>query len=638
MPRPAPPLFEELFCAKTPLRDTYPELTDGEPLKRLSSLNVFIGVNNSGKSRLLRGLFASQQDRFLPFIAKEHNALISEVRAKIHELKSQYGAPTDRNFNTTLDQLQDIGVVRQAADILQPFINAVSVLSNCQSTTRQPPNPQNATEYQKYAEQLKPQLERLRSACPAMDSLARWYIPALRGLRHPSDGRDLFRARAKKDHFAATELGHVAPERNQGILLSSNIRHEIFAGLDLYVFIHDYLLGSFEQREKIRQFEEFLGVEFFDGQRVTLIPRVNDDVVHVKIGNEAEQPIYNLGDGIQQIIILTFPIFLLADKPLLLFIEEPELFLHPGLQRKLIRALIDTPGIARQTFVATHSNHFLDITLEESRISVFRFRKYPLPSNQQEVTPAFSIQPLSNKDFPFLRELGVTNSSVMLANCTIWVEGITDRLYFQKYLELYWAHTNQSYVEGIHFAFVEYGGACITHWSFLENEPHPIDAERLCGELFLIVDCDKGKDVRHAKLQEKLGDRFRRLGCREVENLLSPTVIKRVVASYEGVDDINLAKNFEQNDYRDDYLGTFIEDSVLPDNLKSKRQRNAQAIGNKGAYAAESGTLKDKLGFASKAIAAMNSVDDLSMDARKLCEEVTSFIQNHNPELRTINR
>ena len=33
--------------------------------------------------------------------------------------------------------------------------------------------------------------------------------------------------------------------------------------------------------------------------------------------------------------------------------------------------------------------------------------------------------------------LGVRNSSVFLANSTIWIEGITDRLYLKKYMEVY---------------------------------------------------------------------------------------------------------------------------------------------------------------------------------------------------------
>ncbi len=42
-----------------------------------------------------------------------------------------------------------------------------------------------------------------------------------------------------------------------------------------------------------------------------------------------------------------------------------------------------------------------------------------------------------DRDRDLLASLGVKPSSVYLANCTIWVEGITDRLYITKYMEKY---------------------------------------------------------------------------------------------------------------------------------------------------------------------------------------------------------
>jgi AAA15 family ATPase/GTPase len=100
--------------------------------------------------------------------------------------------------------------------------------------------------------------------------------------------------------------------------------------------VKDLLLGNLQEREIVYEFQKFLGIEFFNNQEIALIPSKNSDVLKVKIGNEKEQEIYNLGDGIQSIIILTFPLFLNKNKYMLVFLEEPELFLHPGLQRKLL--------------------------------------------------------------------------------------------------------------------------------------------------------------------------------------------------------------------------------------------------------------------------------------------------------------
>jgi hypothetical protein len=41
-----------------------------------------------------------------------------------------------------------------------------------------------------------------------------------------------------------------------------------------------------------------------------------------------------------------------------------------------------------------------------------------------------------------------------------------------------------------HYSFVEYSGANIVHWSFLDK-CSGIDVDRLCGKLFLVSDRDK---------------------------------------------------------------------------------------------------------------------------------------------------
>ena len=128
---------------------------------------------------------------------------------------------------------------------------------------------------------------------------------------------------------------------------------------------------------------------------------------------------------------------------------------------------------------------------------------------------------------------------MFLSNCTIWVEGITDRLYFRHYLKLYFEHLKEKddssieFKEDFHYSFVEYGGLNITHWSFLDNEEHPINVDTLCGKLFLIADKDKNKDERHKELEKKLGDRFYCLRCKRVENLLSKEVLLKVIEDYE---------------------------------------------------------------------------------------------------------
>lgn len=60
---------------------------------------------------------------------------------------------------------------------------------------------------------------------------------------------------------------------------------------------------------------------------------------------------------------------------ILVFIEEPEQLLHPGFQRKLIEVLLNCEDFSNfQFFFTSHSNHFLDITLDYDDVSIFTIK------------------------------------------------------------------------------------------------------------------------------------------------------------------------------------------------------------------------------------------------------------------------
>ena len=73
---------------------------------------------------------------------------------------------------------------------------------------------------------------------------------------------------------------------------------------------------------------------------------------------------------------MTYPLFFNKGKNLKIYIEEPDVYLHPGFQRILIETLLNTKGFEDfQYFFTTHSNHFLDMTLDYKEISVYKFTK-----------------------------------------------------------------------------------------------------------------------------------------------------------------------------------------------------------------------------------------------------------------------
>lgn len=143
----------------------------------------------------------------------------------------------------------------------------------------------------------------------------------------PLSEEDIYQERTIEDYF------NIGTIRENGKLT-------IFTGLESYDLLKSYAHGDFNERNLIEKYQAYLSENFFDGEEVYLIPKEKDkNIISIKIGNEFERPIYELGDGLQSIINITFPLFLNLKEieetdNVLVFIEEPEIHLHPALQKK----------------------------------------------------------------------------------------------------------------------------------------------------------------------------------------------------------------------------------------------------------------------------------------------------------------
>lgn len=576
-------------------------------LDKLGKINIFVGENNSGKSNFLRQLQSIESYFFYPnnFNIRKGNIL----RNKFNEFCIRNGF--------TNHVLKEIEYINSGEELFKlPKETEQQIKSSINRGIQ--------SMYKDYRDSLKNELKIINF------DFEKIYIPVLRGLRNPlyenNLAEDIFLNRTKKDY--------------------KNLKSEIFTGLSLYEDIKKLLLGTHEEREIIREFENFLSENFFNNEIITLTPKHDSDVIHVSIGKIKDIPIYNLGDGIQSIIILTFPLFKNQGKKLLVFIEEPELFLHAGMQRILVETFLDKRFDGFQYFIATHSNHLLDLTLdleEEDQISIFTCKK---DNNEDK---KFIIENVSSSDNSPLKMLGVRNSSIFLSNCTIWVEGLTDRLYLRHYLKLYQEYSNKSdktkrvFKEDLHFSFVEYSGGNITHWSFLgdgSGEKPTINYEKICNKIFLIADKDYADDkvtqketekmIRHKKLKELLGNSFYRLNCIEIENLIKENVLGKVIKEFEKIEDLVIS--FSQEKYAEERIGRFIDKKILNNSSTRKgKNQEGKTEANKYKYAEKSGTIKHKEKFCTLALKHTKDYEkDLSKEAKELCEKIYDFIKSHN--------
>jgi predicted ATPase len=626
-------------------------------ISSLSLVNIFIGTNNSGKSRLLRSIFSLKDDDFLynpnNYSAKEYFDLIEslnkEVTSAIGDFEAFIEKITKNYFDDILiDKHTFFSIKNIKYDLIKQKLNDLKDCKTKQGTISYGIN--NVNELTRISQKYTPQFEAL-----AIDSYLgqekRYYLPILRGMR-PLDENDqhinLYKDRTLKDYFQAPN----PPLPNKEKMI-------IFTGLELYQTLKEKLLGEPEDRELVKKFENFLSEKFFNSKSVTLIPKEKGDdprVVNIKIGNEQQFPIYQLGDGLQNLIICTFNIFTEKDR-CLFFIEEPDMLMHPSLQRSFLEILSNFDQ--HQYFITSHSNHFLDMTLDFANISVFHFSKIEDENKIEAEKPSFKVEVASAQDRRILMNLGVQNSSVFLSNATIWVEGITDRLYLRAYMKKYIQELEDNdpekavfnkFREDYHYSFVEYQGSNLTHWSFDPDDEDikKIKSSYVCANSFLIADGDvatKGDRVEIYK--EMLGDdKFFPLDVKEIENLIPLEVLKKLVEAnfkkYGG--DINLIK---YEDYAEQGikvgLGEYLEKFLLskpskPPKKSKKSQSNMEKSENEFnelivVYKADSGTIKSKINFCEKAIKVMEDPNfswKLTDKLEELCKAIFEHIKSQN--------
>ncbi len=581
-------------------------------LESTRQINFFIGPNNSGKSRKLRDLLKDDQKGWTCDISEVRiNVVANEFLDYLEKLPSAH-SPFNRLSNFHESKLRDcLKKIKSQPNNFETFIAALRLASKYDRSHS------SSNDEKSFRDILIKWID--KNFGMSVEKLVteyqtrKWpkvYIPTLRSLRQVSP-EDLFKSRTIGDYFP--------PELKDA---------EIFTGHSMYEDLKTHLLGSHDKRQKVREFEKYLSENFFFGNDISLVPMVNKDVVYVKEGEDEDRAIYDLGDGIQSIIILTFKVFM-AEKPTMFFIEEPEHFLHAGLQRTLIETFAKHKE--HMFFMTTHSNHFLDLAQERDDISIQQVSRV---NGESKVQASLDYGELLN-------ELGVRASSVLLANCSIWVEGVTDKLYLRAYLNKYIDELEdedkksklKSYHENLHFVFTEYQGSNITHWDFsddVENNGSETPAKRLNRNILLIADADiEGKGERVESLREALGEAFYLLEYKEIENfipfdILVDTAKARWETFKQRADcNINKFSNIKESSFRkrDVGIGKVLERNVV----------KAEGL-ERNFYSDKSGTIKDKVKFCHTAISLMNESDDwkLTPELTLLCKRVWDFIESHN--------
>lgn len=165
--------------------------------------------------------------------------------------------------------------------------------------------------------------------------------------------------------------------------------------------------------------------------------------VNIKIDDGVLTDVIDKGHGMQRSLVFSLLQMLIQSKreaaeadakPIILAIEEPELYIHPHSQRLIFQVLKDFAGVVSeqpqgsdQVIYSTHSPAFVEVWNFE-RIGVVRKRTHAEGTKVQQAAAGVFGDPEDRKTFNTLTSFGLKHNEVFFARDAVIVEGANDEI------------------------------------------------------------------------------------------------------------------------------------------------------------------------------------------------------------------
>lgn len=233
------------------------------------------------------------------------------------------------------------------------------------------------------------------------------------------------------------------------------------------------------------------------------------------------------GSGLKTVILVLSSLILtphIEKKPLNDFVfafEELENNIHPALLRRLneyvYKAAIEHDFVY---FLTTHSNTLIDQFSKQSDAQIVHVKH----ENGESFTETATTYIHNNG---ILDDLDIRASDLLQANGIIWVEGPSDRIYLNKWIDLW---SDGELKEGTHYQIIFYGGRLLSHLSGMtpDEREEGISILNTNRNAIILIDSDKRhKQTPINSTKERIESEFKSIGAlcwitkgKEIENYI----------------------------------------------------------------------------------------------------------------------
>ncbi|MER0497304.1 AAA family ATPase [Aeromonas hydrophila] len=233
--------------------------------------------------------------------------------------------------------------------------------------------------------------------------------------------------------------------------------------------------------------------------------------------------------------------------------EELENNIHPSLLRRLndyiYKASVKHGFIY---FVTTHSNILIDQFSKQDDAQIIHVSQKNGYSSSYLARTYFDNNGI-------LDDLDVRASDILQANGIIWVEGPSDRIYINRWIELM---SDGELKEGTHYQIVFYGGRLLSHLSAVaeESTENGVSILKANRNAAILIDSDKkNKASRINSTKKRIISEFEGIDAycwltkgKEIENYIPADSIKKAFDISTEVRQVEQYENFF--DYLEEYV------------------------------------------------------------------------------------